>query len=548
MLLVIFQFIKEFAELALHIDTAKASAVTLGVLALIDLAFLANLVLIVILSGFENFVSRIEAHSDDRPEWMNKVDFGNLKQRLMVSIVAISAIEVLKSLMNIDKIDDRRLAWTVGIHFLFLISMLVVALSDRFGALSPGPHLVVRSQACAGCLNLPAILADLSPLGRGKVKVMIAPRIRRLSLANFRSYRAASLSLEHNLVALSGPNGAGKTNLLEALSFLAPGRGLRRATLDEVAFNESDGSWAVAAEVDGALGLATLGTGITAPAGEDAVLTRQNRIDREPVGSAAAFADHLRIVWLVPAMDGLFLGPASERRRFLDRLVLAVHPDHGTRVSALERALRSRNRLLENPSPDPHWLDATEHETAELAVAVAAARAETVQRLATATLARRNSFPSADLALDGWMETMVLAEPAIAVEDRYRAVLRDNRGRDAAAGRTLEGPHLTDLAVRYAAKNIPARDASTGEQKALLITLVLAHAGLVAKMTGIAPIMLLDEVLAHLDPQRRGALFEALATLGAQVWMTAADPALFADLPGPADRFAIAPGRVMRDA
>lgn len=376
---------------------------------------------------------------------------------------------------------------------------------------------------------------------------MIAPRIRRLSLSNFRSYRAANLSVAHDLVALSGPNGAGKTNLLEALSFLAPGRGLRRATLDEVAFNEGDGSWAVAAEVDGALGLATLGTGITAPASDNAVVTRQNRIDREPVGSTAAFADHLRIVWLVPAMDGLFLGPASERRRFLDRLVLAVHPDHGARVSALERALRSRNRLLENPAPDPHWLDATEHETAELAVAVAAARAETVQRLAATTLARGDGpFPSAGLALDGWMETMVLSEPAIAVEDRYRAVLRDNRGRDAAAGRTLEGAHLTDLAVRFAPKNIAAREASTGEQKALLITLVLAHAGLVAEMTGIAPVMLLDEVLAHLDPQRRAALFAALAALGAQVWMTAADPALFSALPGDADRFTITPGHAGR--
>lgn len=378
------------------------------------------------------------------------------------------------------------------------------------------------------------------------IRVPSSPRIRRLSLTSFRSYRAVSLSVEHDLVALSGPNGAGKTNLLEALSFLAPGRGLRRATLGEVAFDEGDGSWAVAAEVDGALGLATLGTGIVTPASTDAMPTRACRIDREPVASATAFADHLRIVWLTPAMDGLFLGPAAERRRFLDRLVLAVHPDHGARVSALERALRSRNRLLENASPDPHWLDATEHETAELAVAVAAARAETVQRLAAATRTRRDSFPSADLALDGWMEAMVVSAPAIAVEDRYRDVLRENRGRDAAAGRTLDGPHLTDLAVRYAPKDIPARDASTGEQKALLITLVLAHAGLVAEMTGIAPVMLLDEVLAHLDPQRRAALFDALARLGAQVWMSAADPALFLDLQGRADLFAVTPGCISR--
>jgi DNA replication and repair protein RecF len=373
----------------------------------------------------------------------------------------------------------------------------------------------------------------------------VAPRIRRLALSNFRSYRAASLSIECDLVALAGPNGAGKTNILESLSFLAPGRGLRRATLDEVAFNEGDGSWAVAAEVEGAFGLVNLGTGIAAPAGEDAVVSRECRIDREPVGSAAAFADHLRVVWLVPAMDTLFLGPASERRRFLDRLVLAVQPDHGARVAALERALRSRNRLLESPLPDLHWLDATEHQTAELAVAVAAARAETVQRLAALAKSRRgDSFPSAELALDGWMEAMGLTRPAIEVEDRYRAVLRENRSRDAAAGRTLDGPHLTDLVVRYAPKAIPARDASTGEQKALLVTLVLAHASLVAEMTGIAPVMLLDEVLAHLDPERRAALFAALAALGAQVWMTAADPALFAPLAAAADRFDVAPGHV----
>jgi DNA replication and repair protein RecF len=376
---------------------------------------------------------------------------------------------------------------------------------------------------------------------------MIAPCIRRLLLTNFRGYRAASLAVERDLVALIGPNGAGKTNILEALSFLAPGRGLRRATLDEVAFNEGDGSWAVAAEVEGSRGLATLGTGIEPPAVEDAVVARQCRIDREPVGSAAAFADHLRIVWLVPAMDGLFLGPASERRRFLDRLVLAVHSDHGARVAALERALRSRNRLLDSPSPDPQWLDATEHETAELAVAVAAARAETVQRLAALTRSRRDDpFPSAEIALDGWMEAMVLASPAIEVEDRYRSVLRENRERDAAAGRTLDGPHLTDLAVRFVPKGIAARDASTGEQKALLITLVLAHASLVAEMTGLAPVMLLDEALAHLDPERRAALFDALAAPGAQVWMTGADPALFAPLAPMADLFAVAPGRVSR--
>jgi DNA replication and repair protein RecF len=377
-----------------------------------------------------------------------------------------------------------------------------------------------------------------------------AARICRMTLTNFRSYRAATVAPKANLVVLTGPNGAGKTNLLEAISFLSPGRGLRRAQLDEVAFADGDSegggqperaydrSWAVSAEVDGALGLATLGTGIEPGMAEETTLSRKYRIDREPVTSATAFADHLRVVWLVPTMDGLFLGPASERRRFLDRLVLAVDAAHASRVSALERALRSRNRLLENREPDTHWLDATEHETAEIAVAVAAARAETVQRLAAALAARRNeqfAFPSAEIALDGWMEAMVLARPAVEVEDRYRAVLKENRARDAAAGRTLDGPHLTDLAVYYREKAIAARDASTGEQKALLIGLGLAHAALVGEMTGTAPVILLDEVVAHLDPARRAALFDALDRLGSQVWMTGADPIAFADIASRAD-------------
>ncbi|MCO5131982.1 MAG: DNA replication/repair protein RecF [Xanthobacteraceae bacterium] len=359
---------------------------------------------------------------------------------------------------------------------------------------------------------------------------MIPSRIHRLSLTGFRNYRAASFSARRDLVVLVGPNGAGKTNCLEAISLLSPGRGLRRARFEDVA-NQGGGGWAVAAEVEGALGLATLGTGIDAPSSE-AAATRRCRIDREPVTSAAAFGDHLRMVWLTPAMDGLFAGPASERRRFLDRLVMALDSEHSGRVSALDRSLRARNRLLENPRPDPHWLDAVERETAELAIAVAAQRGETMLRLATTLAARGNAsaFPSASISLDGWIENALLSQPAIAVEDRYRAALREGRARDAAAGRTLDGPHLTDLQVIYAPKAMPAKDASTGEQKALLIGLVLAHANLVAEMTGITPLLLLDEVVAHLDPGRRAALFAELTALGAQVWMTGADPAAFADI------------------
>jgi DNA replication and repair protein RecF len=376
---------------------------------------------------------------------------------------------------------------------------------------------------------------------------MPTARLRRLTLTNFRSYHAAQIAVGAGPMVLTGANGAGKTNLIEAISWLAPGRGLRRATLDEVAFAEGDGSWAVSAEVEGALGLASLGTGIDAPGAEAATSARRCRIDREPVTSAAAFADHLRVIWLVPAMDTLFNGPASERRRFLDRLVLAVDAEHGSRVSALERSLRSRNRLLDEPRPDPHWLDAVEHETAELAVAVAALRVETVRRLQAALQARRDPaalFPAAAIALDGWMERLIAQHPAVEVEDRYRALLKDNRARDAAAGRTLEGPHLTDLAVIHLSKGIPAADASTGEQKALLISLVLAHCGLLAEMTGHAPVLLLDEVVAHLDPVRRAALYAELAALGAQVWITGADPTAFAEIEQRAEFFVVSPGRI----
>jgi DNA replication and repair protein RecF len=295
------------------------------------------------------------------------------------------------------------------------------------------------------------------------------------------------------------------------------------------------------------LGLATLGTGIDPPVGEDSAPSRKCRVDREAVSSATAFADHLRIVWLTPSMDPLFNGPASERRRFLDRLVLAVDAQHSSRVAALERSLRSRNRLLEDANADSHWLDAVEHETAEVAVAVAAARAETVARLSAAlgeAHQQAGEFPAAAIALQGWMETLLPAHSATEIEDRYRALLKENRGRDAAAGRTLDGPHLSDFAVTHAGKNIPAREASTGEQKALLIRLVLAHASLIKEMTGFAPMLLLDEVVAHLDPRRRAALYDALADLNAQVWMTGADPAAFGDIVNRAQILEVRPGTV----
>ena len=377
---------------------------------------------------------------------------------------------------------------------------------------------------------------------------MTAAFIRRLTLTNFRGYHAAQIELGlAGPVVLTGANGAGKTNLIEAISLLAPGRGLRRATTEELAFSEGDGAWAVSAEIEGMLGLATLGTGIDPPAGEDSAPSRKCRVDRESVSSAAAFADHLRVIWLTPAMDPLFNGPTSERRRFLDRLVLAVDAQHSSRVAALERSLRSRNRLLENARSDQHWLDAVEHETAELAVAVAAARAETISRLSAALASAHEfapQFPRAEISVDGWMEQLLPEHSATEIEDRYRSLLKANRARDAAAGRALDGPHLSDLVVMHADKGVGAAQASTGEQKALLIRLILAHAGLIKEMTGFAPLLLLDEIVAHLDPSRRESLYDALSRLGAQVWMTGADPAAFGDLAGRAQVFEVRPGSV----
>jgi DNA replication and repair protein RecF len=370
------------------------------------------------------------------------------------------------------------------------------------------------------------------------------PLVRRIILRDFRSYATLDLALAGSLIALVGENGAGKTNLLEALSLFAPGRGLRRAQLGECARDGGAGGFAVSIEVEDDGEPRQLGTGME-PSPEAA--QRVNRIDRVSVASARAFADHLRIVWLTPAMDRLFTDSAGERRRFLDRLVLAVDPNHGARVTQFERALRGRNRLLEEGQRHSHWLDAIEREAAELAVAVAAARSECVSRLkATIALERDDSspFPWADLALDGDVEQWVAEMPALAAEERYRVALAEGRGRDAAAGRTLIGPHVGDLLARHGPKDMPAAQASTGEQKALLVGLVLAHARLVADMSGIAPLALLDEVAAHFDPRRRKALFEALERIGGQVFLTGADPAAFAGLAGRAQLFEVAAGRV----
>jgi len=348
------------------------------------------------------------------------------------------------------------------------------------------------------------------------------------------------------MIAFIGENGAGKTNLIEAISLFSSGRGLRRADLADMARETGTGAFAVATEVSGPFDRVKLGTGLEQP-GPEGYGPRKYRINGEAATSATAFNDYLRLVWLTPAFDGLFAGSAGDRRRFLDRLVLAIDPGHGARVSALERALRSRNRILEDNSHDLHWLSAVEREVAETGVAVAAARRETVGQLSGLIAKERDDispFPWADIQLEGTLETALANEAAVDVEDLFRSLLQANRARDRAAGRATIGPQTSDLIVRHGPKNIVAGRASTGEQKALLIGMIIAHARLVAATSGMAPIVLLDEIAAHLDPRRRLALFHTLDALGAQVFMTGADRTLFSDLPLSAEQFQVTPGKV----
>ncbi|MGH2340580.1 DNA replication/repair protein RecF [Segnochrobactraceae bacterium EtOH-i3] len=371
-------------------------------------------------------------------------------------------------------------------------------------------------------------------------------RVAGLRLTDFRNHQETRLDAGAGHVVLVGENGAGKTNLIEAVSFLSPGRGLRRATLEEPARKGGPGGWVVSADVEGVDRRVTIGTGIEPPAGSPP-RARKLRIDGADAGTVDALLDHLSVLWLTPAMDGLFTGAASDRRRFLDRMVLAIDPGHARRAIDYEKALRERNRLLEGHRPDMAWLDAIELEIATLGVALAAARRELVdcfRDVAGGSAEAGSAFPAAGLALNGSLETELQDWPATEVEDRFRQRLASGRHRDAAAGRTLEGPHRTDLVVTHLPKAMPAADSSTGEQKALLIGLVLAHARLVAGITRRTPVLLMDEVAAHLDARRRAGLFAELDALGAQVWMTGTDPALFAELGDRGRLFRVADGAV----
>jgi len=349
--------------------------------------------------------------------------------------------------------------------------------------------------------------------------------VTRLALTDFRSYAEALIEPGPGFVLLYGDNGAGKTNLLEAVSLLSPGRGIRGAALSEMARKDASGGFSVAARLDDI----DIGTGTLASAPE----RRQVRINGAPA-SANSLGEWLSVLWLTPAMDRLFTGPASDRRRFLDRLVLALEPGHAHHSSRYEAAMRARNKLLSDEGePDGGWLDALEAQMAEHGAAIGDARARTVEALGERTAsAPDDEFARASIVLEGWTCGDLAAE------------LRHGRSRDAAAGRTLAGPHRQDLAVTHRAKAMPAALSSTGEQKALLLGLVLAHAELVAELRGAPPLLLLDEVAAHLDPSRRQALFARLEGRG-QVWMTATEAALFDGI-GSASRFHVEAGRVLQ--
>jgi DNA replication and repair protein RecF len=367
--------------------------------------------------------------------------------------------------------------------------------------------------------------------------------LTRLRLTDFRGYAALDWAPAARIVVVTGPNGAGKTNLLEAISLLVPGRGLRAARMSEMARADGPGGFAVSARFATPEGPLALGTACAPGA-----TSRAFQLDGEVPRTQAEIAARVAAVWLTPQMDSLFRDGAGTRRRFLDRLVYALEPAHAREVAAYDNAMAQRNRLLAEGGADPAWLAGLEDAMARHGVAAAAARAGLAQHLSAMLAAGAVApFPTATLAVDCTIGRALREGPALAAEEAFRARLAAARARDAAAGATLEGPHRADLAMTHAEKNLPAALCSTGEQKALLVATVLAHALLVAEARGVAPLLLLDEAGAHLDEARRQALFDALRRLRAQCFLTGTEAAAFLPLAGAAAGFLAGAGQVAPD-
>jgi len=367
--------------------------------------------------------------------------------------------------------------------------------------------------------------------------------VARLSLTNFRCYAQLRLEVGPGPIVLTGPNGAGKTNLLEALSFLSPGRGLRRARLAEPDRRTIDGAvagrWTVATVLNTAEGPLAIGTGREAGEDEGDSPRRVVRIDGAPKNSQSDLALKLSVVWLTPDMDRLFQDSASERRRFLDRLVYAFDPAQAGRIAAYEHRMRERARLLAEGRGEPAWLDALEDGMAAHGVAIAAARAQVAARLDRACVQAIGPFPQARLAMTGDVDAWLGDGPALLAEERLRHALAAARARDALEGGAAVGPHRSDLRVRFGARGVPAGECSTGEQKALLLSIVLGLAREIARERDRPPLVLLDEVAAHLDGARRAALYDEIAALGVQTWLTGTDDEFFAGLRSRAQFFRV---------
>ena len=387
--------------------------------------------------------------------------------------------------------------------------------------------------------------------------IPVGPAVRRLTVSRFRNYGTLKLELDNAPIVLTGPNGAGKTNLLEAVSFLAPGRGLRRARLGDIdqLTDETDtdgrpelgpGAWAVSAEIESVFGRTVIGTGRDPAAADTGSDKRLVRVDGAPAKSQTRLGDYLAISWLTPQMDRLFIEGSNQRRRFLDRLVYAFNPLHAGRMSGYTHALRERGRLLRQGRTDAAWHLALEEQIATSGVAVAAARREVIAQLAPLAGAGYGPFPGALISVDGEVESWLDDGPALDAEDRFRASLVNARRLSTGEPASVPGPHRSDLRVRHSVKDMPAAQCSTGEQKALLIAIVLAHARLRSKDRGGAPLLLLDEVAAHLDGERRAALYDILDTLGSQAWLTGTDAALFEAISKRAQNFTVRDGALTR--